>query len=540
MAGWPVKKNAAFNLEFPIYDKTGLLVSAAAGLDSEVSKDGGTFTDCTNEAAEKATSSGMYRLVLTATEMNADEVSVITKTTTTDARTAVNQMYPEVRQIKDLCYPTVTGRSTDVTATGAVGIDWANVENPTTAVDLAATDIQLVDTTTTNTDMVGTNSAALASVCTESRLAELDAGNIPTDIANVQSDTDDIQLRLPAALTTGTADSGTNATMVDAALTQADTDYWAGSWIRFTSGTISGQTRLITGFTPASDTITFAPVTTQAVGTNTYEIIPAGATGVDWGAVIRATTAVDLSATDIQLCDTVTTNTDMRGTDSAALASVATEARLAELDAANLPADVDAILLDTGTSGVPLTAAGVDSVWDEAESGHATAGSFGNNLRVKHLTMTIGAVNDVGATTTDFDTDGFTEATNDHFNEHIMVMTSGANIGDGRRIRDYVGIGQNCIFDRPWTAAPANNDTFIILGVPSDAAEAQYVRLADHEANWDTAIRRVGWGTAKNVNKVDGATTTVAIKKTDDTTNQFTQTATENASANPIEVLDTN
>lgn len=98
----------------------------------------------------------------------------------------------------------------------------------------------------------------------------------PTAVSNIQSDTDDIQLRLPAALTTGTADSGTTTTMVDAALTQADTDYWKGMLIRFTSGNISGQTRLITGFTPASDTITFAPATTQAVGTNTYEILPCG------------------------------------------------------------------------------------------------------------------------------------------------------------------------------------------------------------------------------------------------------------------------
>jgi hypothetical protein len=33
-------------------------------------------------------------------------------------------------------------------------VNWANVSNPTTAVDLSSTDIQLVDTTTTNTDMV--------------------------------------------------------------------------------------------------------------------------------------------------------------------------------------------------------------------------------------------------------------------------------------------------------------------------------------------------------------------------------------------------
>lgn len=39
-----------------------------------------------------------------------------------------------------------------------------------------------------------------------------------------------------------------------------------------------------------------------------------------------------------------------------AQASVATEARLAELDAANLPADVDAILADTGTDGVKVGA----------------------------------------------------------------------------------------------------------------------------------------------------------------------------------------
>ena len=47
--------------------------------------------------------------------------------------------------------PTTAGRTLDVTATGAAGIDWANVENASTAVDLSGTDIQLADTTTTLT-----------------------------------------------------------------------------------------------------------------------------------------------------------------------------------------------------------------------------------------------------------------------------------------------------------------------------------------------------------------------------------------------------
>ncbi len=46
----------------------------------------------------------------------------------------------------------------------------------------AVANVTLVATTTTNTDMVGTNSAALASVCTEGRLAELDAANLPADV----------------------------------------------------------------------------------------------------------------------------------------------------------------------------------------------------------------------------------------------------------------------------------------------------------------------------------------------------------------------
>lgn len=87
-------KNTAFRITFPIYDADGDLVTGAAGLDSEGSKDGGTFADCTNEATEIATASGMYYLDLTATEMNADTVAVIVKTSTSGAKTSVFVLYP--------------------------------------------------------------------------------------------------------------------------------------------------------------------------------------------------------------------------------------------------------------------------------------------------------------------------------------------------------------------------------------------------------------------------------------------------------------
>lgn len=88
------RKNTAYRVVFPLLDADGDLVTGAAGLDSEISKDQGTFTDCTNEATEIATASGMYYLDLTATEMNADCVAIIVKTSTTGAKTTPIVLYP--------------------------------------------------------------------------------------------------------------------------------------------------------------------------------------------------------------------------------------------------------------------------------------------------------------------------------------------------------------------------------------------------------------------------------------------------------------
>jgi len=147
---------------------------------------------------------------------------------------------------------------------------------------------------------------------------------------------------LPAALTKGTADSGTTTTMVDAARTEADTDYWKDSLIRFTSGTISGQTRLITGFTPASNTITFFPAVTQAVATNTYEILPAafGDVLVDW---------IDGGRLDL-LLDALQADLD-NGTDGLGA----------------LKALIDTLTTTVGTAGVGLTDLGGMSTGMKAE-----------------------------------------------------------------------------------------------------------------------------------------------------------------------------
>lgn len=87
---------APFAVVFPILDADGDPVTGAAGLDSEVSKNGDTFADCTNEAVEIATSSGIYYLSLTAAELTAAVVALIVKTSTTGAKTTPLTLYPRV------------------------------------------------------------------------------------------------------------------------------------------------------------------------------------------------------------------------------------------------------------------------------------------------------------------------------------------------------------------------------------------------------------------------------------------------------------
>ena len=88
-------KNTAFRLTFALRLTSGALSSGAAGLDSNVSKDGAAFAACTNEATEIAAASGIYYLDLTSTEMNADCVAVVVKSSTVGAITPEFVLYPQ-------------------------------------------------------------------------------------------------------------------------------------------------------------------------------------------------------------------------------------------------------------------------------------------------------------------------------------------------------------------------------------------------------------------------------------------------------------
>ena len=63
-----------------------------------------------------------------------------------------------------LLAPTTAGRTLDVTATGAAGIDWGNVENPTTALNLSGTNIDTDQVVASVSGAVGSVTGAVGSV----------------------------------------------------------------------------------------------------------------------------------------------------------------------------------------------------------------------------------------------------------------------------------------------------------------------------------------------------------------------------------------
>ena len=89
------KKNTAYRHYFCIRDNTGAIVTGWTAPDSEISQDGGTMADATNEATEIATSSGCGYIDLTAAEMNNDAVVLKVTVTNTDARPYVVTLFPE-------------------------------------------------------------------------------------------------------------------------------------------------------------------------------------------------------------------------------------------------------------------------------------------------------------------------------------------------------------------------------------------------------------------------------------------------------------
>lgn len=291
--------------------------------DVKVSKDFGALANITTLPTVTPAGGKVVKVTLSSTEMDADNVILVFS----DAAGAewydlTLGIQPSARQIDDLSYPTVSGRSTDVSATGEVGIDWANIGSPTATVALSGTTAGLID-------------------------GAITAAKIAADAITA------------AKIADGAIDAATFAAgAINAAAIASDaiTDAKVASDV-----TIASVTGAVGSVTGAVGSVT-NPVT---VGTNSdktgYRL---SATGIQdiWDALTSALTTV--GSIGKLLVDNINATINSRSSHTAA--NVRTEmdsnsTQLAKLGspAASISADIAAVKSDTaniGTAGAGLTA----------------------------------------------------------------------------------------------------------------------------------------------------------------------------------------
>lgn len=321
---------------FPILDADGDPVTGATGLDSEVSKDLGTFTDCTNEATEIATSSGIYYLYVTGAEMTAKVITVQVKTSSVGAKTTVLTLYP--RRLKSIASGTATagGASTITLAASTIvkdgSLDGCYVlitDNSTSGSQYQARRIigSVASTQVATVESAwGTNPAASSTYdiyAPETVNAAAWGGTAFPSIATAG---------IPDANTKNLG--GTTQTGRDVGASVLLSTGTGTGQLDFTSGVVKANATQILGTavsTPATAGIldvnlknianATVSATTAQLGVNVVNIKgsasagAAGYAGVDWGQVANPTTTLGLSGTTIKTAtdvETATTNIKSR------------------------------------------------------------------------------------------------------------------------------------------------------------------------------------------------------------------------------------
>src|SRR5574342_308139 len=253
------RKNEAYRITFPILDADGDLVTGAATLDSEVSKDGGTFADCTNEATEIATSSGVYFLDLTSTEMNADTVAVIVKTSTAGAKTTTIVLYPE--EAGDIRVNVTQVNGTTQTAGDIIG-DTNDIQTRLPAALVSGRIDASVGAMAT--DVVTATALAISAV---DEIVDAVWDEVLTAATHNVASSAGRRLRQIASLATvdsNVNDAAATITSFITALTSAVDNFYNDQLIVFTSGALSGQARPILDYDGTTKRITVSEVLTSA------------------------------------------------------------------------------------------------------------------------------------------------------------------------------------------------------------------------------------------------------------------------------------
>lgn len=364
---------APFGVVFPMLDADGDLVTGATTPDAEISKNGDTFADCSNESTEIATSSGMYYLLLTGTELTCDVAAIIAKSATAGMKTTPIVLYP--RKL-------VTVRS-GTSASGGVSTSTIVLDASASPIDDFYNGMVVIATIDSNvevrviSDYVGSTQTAsvvpdwnVAPDNNDTFVIKLPEGAqmYPANVTHVAGtaqtagdiigDTNDIQARLPAALVSGRIDASVGA-MASGVLTATAIAADAITAAKIADGAIDAATfasGAINAAAIAADAITAAKIADGAIDAATFAA----------GAINAAAIAADAIGASELAAD--------------AIAEI--QSGLSTLTAAQVNAEVDTALADARLDELLVADSDIDgaapptvgSVFHELLS--KTAGSF--------------------------------------------------------------------------------------------------------------------------------------------------------------------
>lgn len=224
-------------------DSNGASITRSTNGTISVYKDGGT-TQSTTGVTDTEDFDGLTGVHLVAIDTSADgtfysagsDFHVVLSAATIDTRTVNAFLFSFSLRNRSHLLPTTAGRTLDVSAGGEAGIDWANVGSPTTTVNLSGTTVK------TATD--------------------------------VETDTADIQTRLPAALVGGRIDANVGAISSDAAAADNAEAFFDGTGYAGTNNVIP----LVTTTTNLTNAATSGDLTATMKTSVNAEVVDALAT----------------------------------------------------------------------------------------------------------------------------------------------------------------------------------------------------------------------------------------------------------------------
>jgi hypothetical protein len=352
--------------------------------------------------------------------------------------------------------------------------------------------------------------------------------------------------------------TGLNHVAVDT----SDAFYAAGSFfdVVITTGTVDSVSAVgtVVGRFTLRKTACLKPTTSG----RTLDVSSGGEAGIDFANIGSPTTTVNLSGTTISTSQVVASVTGAVGSVTGAVGSVTgnvggnvvgsvasvtarvtantdqwngvsvtgmplpTASYTAPLDAAGTRAAVGLATanLDTQLDALPTAAENADAVWDEAYSGHTTAGTFGklmDTLRKANY-VTEGSVAAGGTPTTTVFRTNLTEPTGT-FDNQTLLFISGDLSGESAPIEAYsVTNGQITLGDA-LTQAPTAADEFVVLpdhvhpiGEIADGVLTRQMTEAYRAAGVAPTLAQVAFeliahmgdssisGTTKTLKKLDG------------------------------------